>query len=569
MALDEAFEKIYGPGESNDPPPEDAPPSNRNDAPAGDPTDDNPAAMPDMPTADDTADDLFADDDQGSEVFADSDDTDDVFDTDDAQADIFSETPAATPDVDPMAAFGEDSGEHSAASPVDDEDNALPDMGAEPQDDLTSMNAAADAANDADDLDDLPPMDSAGPMDDSMDDELQSIAAGADDSDTADDDTAGVEAAVDALMTQYDFDGDSSSDASSGSSAELDDADAEAQPWMGAVDPSPQDADTDDFDGWPREDDAACGTPEDGIPVAMPVNETGEEPVMVVPVMDTGHAQVSTQNPAGGPPTAGSAPSTTMHNGEEVELLPFNPMSIRRVDAFRMNRSHDAEVYPAVAEEFRVLRTNLMSLQERRGIQSVTFSSCHHGEGKTTSVTNLARFMAKSRDRRILLVDTDIRRPRVKELLNIKVEYGIDDVLSGKCSLEQAMMFSEADNLTVLPARRGHSNATELIELPLMDSLIATMAEYYDFVLYDSTPIFSTADPSVMSTKTDGLLMVVKAGMTYRESIEHAQHQIEQAGGVILGVVLNQLRVYLPRYLSRYHYYQDYYTDYYHRRRAS
>ncbi|MFW5798286.1 MAG: polysaccharide biosynthesis tyrosine autokinase [Planctomycetota bacterium] len=250
------------------------------------------------------------------------------------------------------------------------------------------------------------------------------------------------------------------------------------------------------------------------------------------------------------------------------EILSFDPEAIRTVDAFPISRLHDAELSSGASEEFRVLRTNLLSLQERRGIRSLTISSCHHSEGKTTTATNLARFMAKSRDRRILLVDADIRRPKVKEVLGIKVQFGLDDVLMGRCSLDQAMVFSEADNLMVLPTRRGHSNATELLELPLMDSLIETLDKQFDFVLYDSTPIFSTADPGVLGAKTDGIVLVIKAGTTYRESIEHALHQVEQAGGVVLGVILNQLRVYLPKYLSRYHYYQDYYyTDYYHRNR--
>ena len=101
-----------------------------------------------------------------------------------------------------------------------------------------------------------------------------------------------------------------------------------------------------------------------------------------------------------------------------------------------------------------------------------------------------------------------------------------------------------------------------------MDSVIETLNQNFDFILYDCTPIFSTADPCVLGAKTDGVVLVIKTGMTYRESIEHAQHQVEQGGGTVLGVILNQLQVYLPRYLSRYHYYQDYYTDYYHRKRA-
>lgn len=219
-----------------------------------------------------------------------------------------------------------------------------------------------------------------------------------------------------------------------------------------------------------------------------------------------------------------------------------------------------------VAEKFRELRTNLFTLKLRDGLKSFVFTSCHHGEGKTTIAINLAVFLAKSRDLRILIADCDLRRPQVKKYINYKPEFGLEDVIEGKAELHQSLVYSRDDNLYVLLSRRGHSNAAELLESPKMGEIMKTLISTFDIILIDSSPILSTTDPTILGRMVDGIILVIKTNQTQRESVTYAKELFEQAKVKVIGMILNHLRYYIPRYLYRYQYYEDYYYHYYYRK---
>jgi len=235
----------------------------------------------------------------------------------------------------------------------------------------------------------------------------------------------------------------------------------------------------------------------------------------------------------------------------------------RRVPKLEIAKHMEVISGTQVAEEFRALRTNLLSIKAREGINSIVVSSCHHGEGKTTTAINLARFMAKARHRKVLLFDGDLRRPKIKEFLSLKPEVGLEDVLSGKADIKEALLYSEEDNLAVLPVRGGHSSATEMLDVPAMGELASLLTASFDYVICDTTPLLSTTDPCVLGNRMGGVVIVVRAGVTQRESVEHGKTILEQADVRLLGMVLNHVRFYIPRYLYRYQYYQDYYYRYY------
>jgi len=239
--------------------------------------------------------------------------------------------------------------------------------------------------------------------------------------------------------------------------------------------------------------------------------------------------------------------------------------SIRRVDKFRFSPecsfSHSSEI----GEKFREIRTNLQTLQVDKGVKTLIFSSAHHKEGKTHTVVNTARFLAQHEDRRTLLIDCDLRRPKIREHILIESDHWLEDVLAGKCNLTDAVVFSEQDNLAVLLTRRGQKSATELIETHMMKTILATARDMFDFVLLDTSPMLSTTDPMVLGAMCDAVIMIVKTGVTQRESVEHAISLMYQANAKVLGVVLTQMKNYIPKYLYRYHYFSDIYADYYQR----
>lgn len=239
--------------------------------------------------------------------------------------------------------------------------------------------------------------------------------------------------------------------------------------------------------------------------------------------------------------------------------------SIRRVEKFRFSPecsfSHSSEI----GEKFREIRANIQTLQVDRGVKVLVFSSAHHKEGKTHTVVNTARFLAQHENRRTLLIDCDLRRPKVKNHIFVDCERYLEDVLTEKCALTDAIVWSEHDNLALLITRRGQQNATEMLETPTMKKVLETVRHMFDIVLIDTPPMLSTTDPMVLGAMCDGVITVVKAGATQRESIEHAISLMYQANAKVLGVVLTQMKNYIPRYLYRYHYFNDIYSDFYER----
>ncbi len=217
-----------------------------------------------------------------------------------------------------------------------------------------------------------------------------------------------------------------------------------------------------------------------------------------------------------------------------------------------------------VPEEYRTLKTNVQKLSEEKGRKSFIISSAHHGEGKTTTAVALAKYLGLNRENRVLLVDADLRRPHIRKFLSMQPDFGLDDILEYNVPTEQCVTYSIKDNFAVLPSRKGHSNAPELMELPRMKHLPAELEASFDYVLYDTPPVLSTTDPAMLGAHTGGIILVIKAGATQREAVLHARSLLEQAGCTVDGIVLTQRKEYLPRYFYRYQYYRDY-SYYYHK----
>ncbi|MFH1023267.1 MAG: CpsD/CapB family tyrosine-protein kinase [Planctomycetota bacterium] len=213
--------------------------------------------------------------------------------------------------------------------------------------------------------------------------------------------------------------------------------------------------------------------------------------------------------------------------------------------------------HPLMAEEFHALRANLAVLESRDAVRAIVLTSCHHQEGKTTTSFNLALAMARNRDRRILYLEGDLRRPRLRVITGIASHPGLDDYLDGKCGLEECLVYTEAENLFLLPVRSGRSDAIYLLEQERMKELVRRLRGMFDYIICDASPLLSTADPILLGNLMDGLVLVIGAETTQRESIEHAVGLVAQAGVSFRGFILNRTHFYLPRYLYRYQYYHD------------
>lgn len=206
-----------------------------------------------------------------------------------------------------------------------------------------------------------------------------------------------------------------------------------------------------------------------------------------------------------------------------------------------------------VAEQFRTLRTNLLALNVNKPIKVITVTSSINGEGKTVSSINLAVSMAHDLDKkRVLLIDSDLRRGRIHKYLGIRPELGLTDILADEINPDEVFINIGINNLTILPAGRVPSNPAELLGSQKFHSLLSLLKEKYDYVILDSPPIIPVTDAGVIGAQTDGVVMVIQAGRTQKGIVKHAEGLLKQAQAKLIGYVITNIQYHIPAYIYRY-----------------
>jgi capsular exopolysaccharide synthesis family protein len=207
-----------------------------------------------------------------------------------------------------------------------------------------------------------------------------------------------------------------------------------------------------------------------------------------------------------------------------------------------------------VAEQYRILRTNLQSLRPRQGLKTIVMTSAVRGEGKSVTALNLALTMARQDDLKVILLDGDLRRSSVPRWLGIpNPAQGLSTALANGGSLNGSLVKLQSPRLTILPAGPVPEHPAELLESTNMRRLLAALKAQFDLVIIDSPPILSVADPGILASQADGVLLVVRAGKTQRRTVAEAQAQLQQMKAPIIGCVLTHVEHHLPGY---YHYYR-------------
>ncbi len=195
-----------------------------------------------------------------------------------------------------------------------------------------------------------------------------------------------------------------------------------------------------------------------------------------------------------------------------------------------------------LSEAFRRLRTNVMYAQLDTPLKSMLVTSPSPAEGKSTTIGNLAITFAQA-EKRVLLVDADMRRPTLHDMFHRAKNPGITDILVGTATFEEAVHRGVTDNLDVLCCGTTPPNPAEQLGSRRMQEFIKHMCEQYDLVLFDSPPLLAVTDAAVLSTAVDGVMIVVAAGETRVTAIHRASEFIATVGGKVLGCVLNKFDV--------------------------
>jgi receptor protein-tyrosine kinase len=216
----------------------------------------------------------------------------------------------------------------------------------------------------------------------------------------------------------------------------------------------------------------------------------------------------------------------------------------------------DLGAFAARTEAFRLLRTNLQFLDLDSRPRSLVITSAVPGEGKTATSTNLAVALAQA-GRRVLLVDGDLRRPRVASLLDLDGAIGLTTVLVGSASLEDAIQVHGASGLHFLASGAKPPNPTEILQSRVTHDLMARLRAEYDMVIIDVPPLLPVADAAVLAAATDGAIIVAKHGRTTRDQLREATGRLENVGGRLFGIVINMI----PRRAADSYYYYYYYEE--------
>ena len=216
------------------------------------------------------------------------------------------------------------------------------------------------------------------------------------------------------------------------------------------------------------------------------------------------------------------------------------------------------------AEAYRVLRTNIL-FAGRKSEKQTTFSvvSGGAGEGKTTTMFNLAVVFAQQGDR-VLVVDSDLRRPSMHRFFKLSNNIGLTNYLLGQATIEEVIQTTELPSLHFIPSGKLPSSSMGILSSAKMKEFVAEMKSRYDYVFLDAPPIMGVSDASVLASMVDMCVLVVQYRKYPQLMTQRAKDMVTKVGGELVGVVLNNINISQDSY---YYYYSGYYYDYYYKSR--
>ncbi len=212
----------------------------------------------------------------------------------------------------------------------------------------------------------------------------------------------------------------------------------------------------------------------------------------------------------------------------------------------------------ADAEAYRILKGNIELNLPDRTANTYTLVSGGPGEGKSTTLSNLAYTYAKG-GANVLVVDADLRRPSQHRFFDLDNSVGLVDYLHGRLTIEEITKPSRLDNLSIIPSGNLSMEDVGILNGPRMSELIRQLKQHYDIVFFDSPPILGVSDASILVSEVDNTIMVVQYRRFPRNMLQRVKTTVTHVGGNLIGVVLNNVDV---RQDDSYRYYSNY-KDYY------
>ena len=251
-------------------------------------------------------------------------------------------------------------------------------------------------------------------------------------------------------------------------------------------------------------------------------------------------------------PSLGSVPEISC---EKKKLLPGNNSPSRPFLPMELVMCNQPRSIPA--EAYRNIRTSILLSFPERPPQRILVTSPSPLQGKTTTLINTAISLSQT-GARVLIIDGDLRKPRIHRIFGDRNQLGLSDCLSGGADLDSVIRKSAIKNIYYIPAGSIPPNPSELLGSTLFKETIQGLAEKFDHILIDAPPVLGFADSIVLSSAVDGVVLVILSGKTPRIVLQRAKDSLLHANAKILGVVINRVNAQqngYADYYSSYHYY--------------
>lgn len=237
------------------------------------------------------------------------------------------------------------------------------------------------------------------------------------------------------------------------------------------------------------------------------------------------------------------------HSGTTRESFPWDSPSVPMQDNTKLPQNADAE-------EYEKIRTNMLTRYADGTVSTIMFTGCSEGDGVSTSAAHFAIAMAKSSQPKVLLLEANLRNPSLGNKFDIRYGY---DLLSLLCEYTKGPENSDElllgircvsnmrfDNLFVIPCHKRCVDPVSILGSAAYKSLFKKMKERFDYVILDAPPVHGSPECLVLASEIDGVIMVINSGKTRGQVARNAKRQLEDAGGKLLGVVLNMRNYYIP-----------------------
>jgi capsular exopolysaccharide synthesis family protein len=213
--------------------------------------------------------------------------------------------------------------------------------------------------------------------------------------------------------------------------------------------------------------------------------------------------------------------------------------------------------YP-LGEDYRTVRTSILLSHAEKPPKSIVFTSAMSQEGKTATVVNMATSFSQLQER-VLVVDADLRKPRLHRLFKVRNISGMTGYLTGKIPLKDIIQKTFIDNIWLVPSGPIPPNPAELLNSKKMNELFDEVIQVFDVVLIDSPPLLAVTDTVIISSIAESTVLVVRSGKTRRKAFLAAVEELKRARAKIIGVVLNGVDLgkegsYYSKYYSHYAY---------------